>query len=110
VFWLRRVTSHRCIDRARRPAHRLELAVAELPDRSAPAPAPPDLFLEARLRRLVADLAPAPRLVVALRFQEDLEPQEIAAILDMPVNTVKSHLRRSIEQLRGQLQPVGERR
>jgi len=40
--------------------------------------------------------------VVTLRFQEDLEPTEIAEVLDMPVNTVKSHLRRSLEWLRAQ--------
>lgn len=107
VFWLRRVTSHRCIDRARREANRPELAFEALPERATLMPSP-DLMLEDRLRRLVEGLAPAARLVVALRYQEDLDPQEIAQVLEMPVNTVKSHLRRSIEHLRGRLRPVGE--
>jgi len=106
VFWLRRVTSHRCIDRSRRQAYRMELAVAEVPEQSVPAAALPDPFLEARLRQLVAALPPAPRIVVALRFQEDLQPQEIADVLEMPVNTVKSHLRRALGLLRERLQPV----
>lgn len=55
-----------------------------------------------RLQRLLLQLPAAPRAVVTLRFQEDLEPTEIAAALDMPVNTVKSHLRRSLEWLRAQ--------
>jgi RNA polymerase sigma-70 factor (ECF subfamily) len=35
-----------------------------------------------------------------LRYQEELEPSEIADVLNMSVNTVKSHLRRSIATLR----------
>jgi RNA polymerase sigma-70 factor (ECF subfamily) len=39
-------------------------------------------------------------MVVVLRYQEDLTPTEIAEILEMPVNSVKSHLRRSLALLR----------
>jgi RNA polymerase sigma-70 factor (ECF subfamily) len=42
-------------------------------------------------------------MVVLLRYQEDLEPGEIAKVLDMPINTVKSHLRRSLATLREKL-------
>jgi RNA polymerase sigma-70 factor, ECF subfamily len=35
-----------------------------------------------------------------LRYQEDLDPVDIARTLDMPINTVKSHLKRSLEILR----------
>jgi RNA polymerase sigma-70 factor (ECF subfamily) len=35
-----------------------------------------------------------------LRYQEDLDPTEIAESLDMPINTVKSHLKRSLATLR----------
>jgi RNA polymerase sigma-70 factor, ECF subfamily len=52
------------------------------------------------LRRIVATLPEKPRLVVTLRYQEDLDPSEIADLLDMPLNTVKSHLRRSLAILR----------
>ena len=38
-----------------------------------------------------------------LRYQEELEPVEIAEVLDMPVNTVKSHLKRSLASLRDRL-------
>jgi DNA-directed RNA polymerase specialized sigma24 family protein len=52
-------------------------------------------------------LAPDARIVVTLRFQEDLDMSEIAAITEMPVNTVKSHLRRSMDALRRKLQGKG---
>jgi RNA polymerase sigma-70 factor (ECF subfamily) len=43
------------------------------------------------------------RMVLILRFQEGLGPAEIAEALAMPVNTVKSTLHRSLEELRKNL-------
>jgi RNA polymerase sigma-70 factor (ECF subfamily) len=62
------------------------------------------------LRRLIATLPEAPRAVIILRYQEDLDPSEIAEILSMPVGTVKSHLQRSLTLLREKLirRGVGE--
>ena len=62
-----------------------------------------DIWLEERLRALMIELPAAGRLVLTLRYQEDLDPSEIARVLDMPLNTVKSHLRRSVEHLRARL-------
>ncbi len=59
-----------------------------------------DPVLERSLRTLLADLTPPARAVLLLRYQEDLDPVDIAKTLDMPVNTVKSHLKRSLETLR----------
>jgi len=98
-FWLRKVTSHRCIDVARRHRVHIEQFSDEMPEPASPF-RQPDPMLSATVRRLVATLPDGPRMVVTLRYQEDLEPSEIATILDMPVNTVKSHLRRSIQILR----------
>jgi len=98
-FWLRRVTSHRCIDEGRRRQRRPELTVDEMPELGA-MPPQRDPIMALTLQRLVAALPDKPRLVVTLRYQEDLEPAEIARVLDMPVNTVKSHLRRSLTLLR----------
>jgi RNA polymerase sigma-70 factor (ECF subfamily) len=51
---------------------------------------------------LLAQLQPDARVVLLLRFQEDLDPAEIATVMKMSVNTVKSHLRRSLEWLRSE--------
>jgi RNA polymerase sigma-70 factor, ECF subfamily len=100
--WLRKVTTHLAIDRLRRQP-RYEL-VPLLGDPGVPAePAGGDPLLQRRLRALVGQLPPAARAVVLLRYQEDLDPAEIAATLGMPVNTVKSHLKRSLSSLREQL-------
>ncbi len=51
-----------------------------------------DPLAGARLRRLLPQLATRMRgPVVLLRFQEDLDPADIAPMLEMSVNTVKSH-------------------
>ena len=56
-----------------------------------------------RLRQVVAALPEKQRMMVVLRYQEDLGPAEIAELLEMPVNTVKSTLHRSLEELRTRL-------
>ena len=97
-FWLRKVTAHRCIDHQRR--RKLpQVGLDEAPEPIARAQAS-DPFLAKRLRQYVASLPEKPRLVVILRYQEDMMPEEISKVLDMPVRTVKSHLQRSLAMLR----------
>jgi RNA polymerase sigma-70 factor, ECF subfamily len=95
--WLCRVAGHRCIDYARR--RRPDLALDEIPE-PVSEPAPGDPILAHRLRRMVASLPPKARIVVVLRYQEDLEPEEIAGVLGWRLNTVKSQLQRSLKMLR----------
>ena len=100
--WLRRATCHRCIDEARKRKLRPRLGLQEIREPNAPAVSP-DAMLTETLRRLVLSLPDKPRMIVLLRYQEDLDPAEIARALDMPVGTVKSHLHRSLALLRGKL-------
>jgi RNA polymerase sigma-70 factor (ECF subfamily) len=44
---------------------------------------------------------------MVLRYQEDLDPSEIAETLSMPLGTVKSHLQRSLALLREKLERRG---
>lgn len=100
--WLRRVAAHRSIDQGRRKKFRRELALEEAPEPPA-ADARSDSFLSERLRQTLARLSDKQRMVVLLRYQEELGPAEIAELLEMPVNTVKSTLHRALEELRGKL-------
>jgi RNA polymerase sigma-70 factor (ECF subfamily) len=59
-----------------------------------------DPVLQRSLRTLLATLSPPARAGLLLRYQEDLDPVDIAKTLDMSVNTVKSHLKRSLDTLR----------
>ena len=62
------------------------------------------------LSRALQGLSPVRRAVVVLRFYEDRTEQQIADLLDRPLNTVKSDLRRALSQLRDTLQTnEGER-
>lgn len=101
-FYLRKVTGHRCIDYARRQKAKSARGYVSLDE--APEPVSlfemPDSMMRSTIRRFVSTLPEKPRLVVTLRYQEDLDPTEIAEILEMPINTVKSHLRRSLAILR----------
>src|SRR5262245_745761 len=99
IFWLRRATSNRCIDYARRQKLAPQVCLESVPEPAA-FDAPGDPWLSRRLRQLVASLPPKQRMVIVLRYQEDLEPEEIAGLLDLPVGTVKSQLQRSLAILR----------
>lgn len=108
-FWLRRVTAHRAIDllRRRRGAPWAPLTAAEqLPA----ADADPDLLLQTRLQRLVSQLPPVARAVLLMRYQQDLDPTDIARTLELSLNTVKSHLKRSLATLRLQLSAAEQER
>ena len=102
VSWLRRVAGHRCIDEIRRRNHRQEFGTDTLPE-TGHVPPTREIFVAERLQALVANLPARARMVVVLRYQEEMDPTEIADALGMPVNTVKSHLRRSIAALRERL-------
>lgn len=105
-FWLRKVTVQRAFDEGRRRKRRPQVALQDIAEPAAAA-RPEDPMLGETLRRLIATLAEAPRMVMILRYQEDLDPMEIAKLLDMPVATVKSHLQRSLALLRGKLERRG---
>ena len=102
TFWLRRVTANRCIDQGRKKLRRRELALEETPEPASTEATVDPLLLE-RLQQSLAVLPEKQRMVVILRFQEGLGPAEIAEALEMPVNTVKSTLHRSLEELRKSL-------
>ncbi len=101
-FWLRKVASRKCIDQARRRKFRAHLALDQVPEPCTSMPAR-DPMLNDYIEQLVGNLQDAPRMIVILRFQEDLEPSEIAELLEMPLGTVKSHLQRSLALLRRKL-------
>ena len=102
THWLRRTAVHRCIDHSRRKYFRRESPLEELQE-VATGTAPTDSFLHKRLRQTVAQLPERQRMVVLLRYQEELGTGDIAELLNMPENTVKSTLHRALEELRGKL-------
>lgn len=102
LFWLRKVTCHRAIDQSRRRRFWPRWGLEQIPEPPV-RPVASDPLLDRMLKRLVASLPEKQRMIVILRFQEDLRPSEIAELLDIPVGTVKSQLQRSLEVLRRKL-------
>jgi len=104
--WLVGITRHTIADthQARSRERSITVHVAAITgDDAAPAP---EVDLADRL--LIADemarLEPLPRAVVRLAFFDDLTHLQIAERLQIPVGTVKSHIRRSLSKLRGRLE------
>jgi RNA polymerase sigma-70 factor (ECF subfamily) len=62
-----------------------------------------------KLAAALLDLPATYREVLSLRFEEELKLDEIAEILGAPLSTVKTRLRRSLEQLRNKLDLYGLR-
>lgn len=112
--WLFAIAANLCRDWARRRREKSffdaedepgdDTVAAELSD---PAPLPTDRLEEGELhealQRAVDDLPPAYRAAVVLRYTEDLSYQEIAAVLNLPLNTVRTHLSRAKARLRAAL-------
>jgi len=58
----------------------------------------------AQIEEAMARLPVMYREVLTLRFEEEMKIEEIAQVTGVPVSTVKSRLRRSLEQLRSALE------
>ncbi len=97
--WLARVASNRAIDEIRKRKFRRGPSLEQVAEPRAKA-GERDLLLSRQLRRTVASLPAAARVMIILRFQEDLDLAEIARVLEIPVQTVKSRLHRSVNLLR----------
>ncbi len=111
-FWLRRVAVHRATDALRRRALQPE-SHADLWSEDnegaagsiagdGPRGTPPagSLALEYRMETVLQSLPESMRVAVVLRYQEEMRPDEIAALLAQPVASVKSNLQRGLVLLR----------
>ena len=56
-----------------------------------------------RIAGSLAELPPIYREVISLRFEEEMKLEEIAEMLDVPLSTVKTRLRRALEAMRTSL-------
>lgn len=120
--WIAKITANLCIDHFRR--RRLALVSLDAPieaergDRAREvadaAPIADDLLgrseAERRLDSLLASLPPRYRVVVILRYKEDLAYEEIATVLGIPLGTVKARLHRAHHLLKRRLAPGREDR
>ena len=107
--WLYAIASRLCLNRLasgeRRIAHEGEETLARVASGDAdPADEVERGELEAALQRAVAELPDERRIVVVLRDLEGLSYEEIAAALELPLNTVRSRLHRARMDLKNKLE------
>jgi len=109
--WLGRVAQNHAFQalrgRARRIARETEVArsLALTPEELEPAhELALDEELRARVRTALQTLGEPYRTVLQLRFFEDLGPTEIAARLELPTETVRTRIKRALQQLKLGLQ------
>jgi RNA polymerase sigma-70 factor (ECF subfamily) len=77
------------------------IAVSAPPEESSPE-------LTQQLPQLVANLSPASRAVIVLYYLHEMSLDETAAVLDIPIGTVKSRLAYGLERLRQQVRKQEE--
>jgi RNA polymerase sigma-70 factor (ECF subfamily) len=111
--WLYRLVINMCRDELRRRGRQVQIAPPTTEEEESDQLGSvadedrwtdPEQALEGRevrdqVRRALGQLEEHYRLVLTLYYFEDLKYTDIAEILDIPLNTVKSHIRRGKERL-----------
>jgi RNA polymerase sigma-70 factor (ECF subfamily) len=118
--WLYRLVTNVCLDELRRRG--VSPLTLDNGDDDTPGldPADPDPWVQperwaaaaedaAELQRALTGLTTAQRLALTLFYFQDLRYEDIADIMDVPLNTVKSHIRRAKERLAQLLMGAGAR-
>ncbi len=100
--WLRQTVTRKCIDYQRRQKHRCCRPLEEVREPSCNEIRRDPILADA-LGQKVAALPEKMRMVLILRFQEDLKLHEIAEVTGIPLNTVKTILHRSLKKLRSKV-------
>jgi RNA polymerase sigma-70 factor (ECF subfamily) len=104
--WLATVMRHLHINRLRSETRALQRQrlLRALPDECSSDEAAEVLELQARIAGALARLEPAQHEVLKLRYLDGLPPRAIAERLGLPVETVRTRIKRGTERLRALLQ------
>lgn len=110
--WLVAIAKNKIAD-----THEARARIRRLQEQLTPVTGPDDWVIDApdlADRLLMADeiaqLEPDAQRVMRLAFYDDLTHNEIAARLELPLGTVKSHIRRSLQRMRTRLEVTYARR
>jgi RNA polymerase sigma-70 factor (ECF subfamily) len=112
--WIFGIARHKALDALRRSGrHVRDVALEEAADLPAPQDCPTDTLYRkqnaAVLRSALKTLSREHQEVLRLVFYEELPYEEIAALLSIPVNTVKTRVYYAKQQLKLQLERLGDK-
>lgn len=104
--WLVGIAKNKIADthEARARIRRLQQELASTPGRGEHIPEEIDLADTLLLADEISRLEPEAQLVMRLAFFDDLTHNQIAVRLELPLGTVKSHIRRSLHKMRTRLE------
>jgi RNA polymerase sigma-70 factor (ECF subfamily) len=115
--WLYRVTANVCFDSLRRSKRRptvpiespdgVDIEIPTIATWGDPVRESEQRETEDDVHAAIGTLPVAQRLALTMHYFDDLAYDEIASILDLPLNTVKSHVRRGKERLATRLVELG---
>ncbi len=97
--WLLAITRRRIADFHRK--RRDEVSLDHAPEAAEHSP---DVSAQVSVADEIDDLGEPARQIIRLAFFDDLTHQQIAEKLNMPLGTVKSHIRRSLQRMRTRLE------
>jgi RNA polymerase sigma-70 factor, ECF subfamily len=92
--WLYTIARNTCLSAARAEAYRRTRSLDETPEPAAPGPGR-EPALDLTLTRAIETLPEIQREVITLFYLQERSVRDVAALLDLPEGTVKSHLHRA---------------
>jgi len=110
--WILRIAHNQFISQLRSRRPQIDLDDPDLEPLASSDPAPETVAISQETReevqRALRSLAPAAKVILVLRYQQQLSYEEIAAVIDKSVTTVTNRLFEARRQLGRALRQTGE--
>lgn len=108
--WIYRVAINHCLDELRKKHYSMKQV--EMNEEMAPTSVHPEVILlkkekQRQLERLIATLPKDERIIILLRYVNELSYEEMSEILDIPVSTIRNKLHRAKKKMRTTIEQRG---
>lgn len=108
--WIYRVTINHCMDEFRKKSYKMKKV--ELHEESAINPKSPEVIFfkkekNRQLERLISTLPEDERMIILLRYVNELSYQEISELVQIPLSQVRNKLHRAKKKMRETVKSEG---